>query len=96
MKIPSLKFRFRPAILTVIFRQFLRLTCLISAEVAPATDPIGIWYTGIWYPIGIGIGGLQASRKFEGEIVGGRKNISDIHLRPHQQPCPLCNLVYSA
>ena len=88
MKTPSFEFRFPPAILTVIFRQFLHLTCLISAEVAPATDPIGIEQ--------LFVGGLQASSKFEGEIVGGRKDIPDIHLRPHQQPCPLCNLVYSA
>ena len=88
MKTLSFEFRFRPAILTVIFRQFLRLICLISAEVAPATDPIGIEQ--------LFVGGLQASRKFEGEIVGGRKDISDIRLRPHQQPCPLCNRVYSA
>ena len=88
MKIPSFEFRFPPAILTVIFRQFLHLTCLISAEIAPATDPIGIEQ--------LFVGGLQASRKFEGEIVGGRKDISDIHLRPRQQPRPLCNLVYSA
>ena len=72
----------------MVFRQFLDLICLISAELAPATDPIGIEQ--------LFVGGLQASRKFEGEIVGGRKDISDIHLRPHQQPCPLCNLVYSA
>ena len=82
MKIPSFKFGFRPAILTVIFRQFLHLTCLISAEVAPATDPIGIEQ--------LSVGGLQASSEFEGEIVGGRKDISDIRLRPHQQPRPLC------
>ena len=88
MKIPSFKFRFRPAILIVIFRQFLHLTCLISAEVAPATDHIGIEQ--------LFVGGLQASRKFEGEIVGGRKDIADIHLRSRQQPCPWCNLVYSA
>ena len=88
MKIPSFKFRFRPAILTVIFRQFLHLTCLISAEVAPATDPIGIEQ--------LFVGGLQASSKFEGEIVGVRKNISDIHLRPRQQPCPLCFNIDSA
>ena len=70
------------------FRQFLHLICLISAEVAPATDPIGIEQ--------LLVGGLQASSKFEGEIVGGRKDISDIHLRPRQQPCPLCYRVYSA
>ena len=70
------------------FRQFLDLTCLISAEVAPATDPIGIEQ--------LFVGGLQAYMKFEGEIVGGRKDIADIHLRPCQQPCPLCKLVYSA
>ena len=64
------------------FRQFLRLICLTSAEVAPATDHIGIEQ--------LRVGGLQAYRKFEGEIVGGRKDIFDIHLRPHQQPCPLC------
>ena len=82
MKNPSFKFRFRPAILTVVFRQFLRLTCLISAEVAPATDHIGIEQ--------LVVGGLQASSKFKDEIVGGRENISDIDLRPRQQPCPLC------
>ena len=88
MKIPSFEFRFRPAILTVIFRQFLRLTCLISAEVAPATDPIGIEQ--------LFVGGLQACRKCEGEIVGGRKDISDIHLRPRQRPCLLCFNIDSA
>ena len=82
MKIPSFKFRFRPALLTVVFRQFLRLTCLISTEIAPATYQIGIER--------LIVGGLQAYKKFEGEIVGGRKDISDIHLRSRQQPCPLC------
>ena len=66
----------------MIFRQFLDLTCLISAELAPVTDPIGIEQ--------LFVGGLQAYKKFEGEIVGGRKDISDIHLRSRQQPCPLC------
>ena len=70
----------------MIFRQFLDLICLISAELAPATDHIGIEQ--------LVVGGLQASSKFEGEIVGGRENISDIHLRPRQQPCPLC-LIWS-
>ena len=64
------------------FRQFLDLTCLISAEIAPATDHIGIER--------LIVGGLQACSKFEDEIVGGRKDIADIHLRPCQQPCPLC------
>ena len=68
------------------FRQFLDLICLISAELAPATDHIGIEQ--------LVVGGLQASSKFEGEIVGGRENIVDIHLRPRQQPCPLC-LIWS-
>jgi len=77
-----------PSILTVIFRQFLDLICLISAELAPATDPIGIER--------LVVGGLQASSKFEGEIAGVRKDISDIHLRPRQQPCLLCYLFYSA
>ena len=66
----------------MVFRQFLDLICLISAELAPATDPIGIEQ--------LVVGGLQASSKFKDEIVGGRKNISDIDLRPRQQPCPLC------
>ena len=82
------RFGFSTAILSVGFRQFLDLTCLISAEVAPATDPIGIEQ--------LRVGGLQAYSKFEDEIVGGRKDIADIHLRPCQQPCPLCKLVYSA
>ena len=77
-----------PSILTVIFRQFLDLICLISAELAPATDPIGIEQ--------LVVGGLQASSKFEGEIASVRKDITDIHLRPRQQPCLLCYLVYSA
>ena len=64
------------------FRQFLDLTCLISAEIAPATDPFGIER--------LIVGGLQACSQFEDEIVGGRKDIADIHLRPCQQPCPLC------
>ena len=88
MKIGSFKVGFSTAILSVGFRQFLHQSRLISTEIAPATDPFGIEQ--------LFVGGLQASRKFEGEIVGGRKDISDIHLRPHQQPCPLCNLVYSA
>ena len=88
MKTPSFEFRFRPAILTVIFRQFLHLICLISVEVAPDTEPIGIEQ--------LFVGGLQASRKFEGEIVGGRKDISDIRLQPRQQPCPSHNQVCSA
>ena len=88
MKTPSFEFRFRPAILTVIFRQFLHLIRLISAEIAPATDPFGIEQ--------LFVGGLQASRKFEGEIIGGRKDISDIRLQPRQQPCPSYNLVCSA
>ena len=70
------------------FRQFLHQSRLISAEIAPATDQIGIER--------LIVGGLQACKKFEGEIVGGRKDIADIHLRSCQQPCPLCNLVYSA
>ena len=70
------------------FRQFLRLICLTAAEVAPATDHIGIEL--------LRVGGLQAYRKFEGEIVGVRKDISDIHLRPRQQPCPLCFNIDSA
>ena len=70
----------------MIFRQFLYLICLISAELAPATDHIGIEQ--------LFVGGLQASSKFEGEIAGGRENIADIHLRPRQQPCPLC-LIWS-
>ena len=84
----SLSFVFRPAILTVNFRQFLHRICLISTEIAPATDPIGIEQ--------LFVGGLQGSRKFEGEIAGGRKVISDIRLRPRQQPCPVCNQDYSA
>ena len=76
------------AILSVGFRQFLHQSCLISAEIAPATDQIGIER--------LIVGGQQACKKCEGEIVGGRKDIADIHLRPCQQPCPLCNQGYSS
>ena len=88
MKIPSFKFRFSTAVLSVGFRQFLLQSCLISTEIAPATDQIGIER--------LIVGGLQACSEFEGEIAGGRKDIADIHLRPRQQPCPLCNQGYSS
>ena len=64
------------------FRRFLDLICLISAELAPATDPIGIEQ--------LVVGGLQAYSKFKDEVVGGREDIFDIDLRPRHQPCPLC------
>ena len=45
----------------MIFRQFLDLICLISAEIAPATDPIGIEQLSCRWSAGL--------EKFEDEIV---------------------------